>query len=530
MPEILETSLKRAADLLHKNRLDDARNLLGKLTISHSKYGGVWALDSEAALRSGDLQHAWKSICKATEINAQDPRRHVQKARCAVLLSNHVEASKSVKASLLFGVSRVDDLLTLASVMVRCGDHDGALTMYQRVEVLDPKNLHQWRGVASVYRFLGDTENALFACDKTLLLNPHDYETQYLRSSLEKQTSDNNHIAELTAIYESGVRDWRGGVQIKYALSKEYEDIGEYVESFKNLSIGANLRRKNLKYDAENDLRIFPALRGAFSKQVMQDCKDQNRGDLSDAPIFVLGLPRTGSTLVERIVSSHSKVSTAGELNDFALELMELVREKNNGQNPNRLELPKLTLAVDMEELGSKYLRSAGKKASGTKHFIDKLPLNSLYVGLIRLALPNAKVVHVRRNPIDACYAMYKFNFKNGYPFSYNLNELADYYIGHHQLMQHWRAVLPEHWMLDLDYEKLVSNQVSETERLLNFLELEWEENCLDFQHNKQASTTGSASQVRQPLYSSSVGKWRNYEQQLQPLIEKLAMSGVLDV
>ena len=223
-------------------------------------------------------------------------------------------------------------------------------------------------------------------------------------------------------------------------------------------------------------------------------------------------------------------MTTAGELNDFAIELVSLVQQNNGGKNLPRLDLPKATLQVDMEQFGANYVKAAQGKAGDTQRFVDKLPLNSLYVGLIHLALPNAKIVHVHRKPMDACYAMLKFLFKNGYPFTYDLKELGEYFSAHYHLMQHWRDSLPSGSMFDLCYEDLVSNQEGVSRALLEYLDLDWEEECLDFHRNEYASTTGSATQVRQPIYRSSVEKWRRYEKQLQPLSETLEKCGIVIV
>ena len=522
MPKTTQSAITQIRDLLQKNELVEAARTLDKQLSAHPNIGDLWALASEVALRRGDSPRAWAAIQRASEIDGNDPRRHVQRARCAVLADKVDEAISAVDDSVEHGVSSTTDLLTLASVLVHCNEHERALKFYQRVENLDAVNFHMWRGVASVHRFLGDIPSAEHACDEALRLNAHDYETQHLRSTLRRQTTDNNHVAELSSLLDSGIRDWRGRVQVEYALAKELEDLEQFEDSFEHLQKGATLRRQNLKYDATNDLDIFPRLQETFSKKAIERCAATQSGDPSDAPIFVLGLPRSGSTLVERIISSHSAVSTAGELNDFAIELVALAKNKNNGTPPPRLDLPPIALSVDMADLGSNYLRAAQSKAADTRHFVDKLPLNSLYVGLIHLALPNARIVHVHRNPMDACYAMYKFHFKNGYPFSYDLRELGNYYAAHSRLMQHWHNVLPAGSLFDLRYEDLVDSQESVSRKLLEFLDLDWEPACLDFHRNTRASTTGSASQVRQPIYRSSVNKWRHFESQLQTLLDTL--------
>ncbi len=516
----MRQQLDAANRLLQKGRSRRAGTAATKLKESYPDEPDVWALASEIALREGNLAVAHDEMRQAVRLNPKNARRQALLARCAVLCGVVPEALESAGLAIENGLSTPDDLLMLAAVLVRCDDHEGALELYQRVERVQPDRNELQRGIATVSRFLGRIDEAETACDRAIAADPHDYEMLNLRSSLRRQTTDSNHVDALESLIETGCRDWRGAVQVHYALAKEYEDLENYDAAFSALTEGGSLRRRNAKYDVNDDVKIFDAIGEAFTEDSMQAAR--GRGYPSAAPIFVLGLPRTGSTLVERIISSHSSVVTAGELNDFAIEMMRLVVAANDGRQPDRLALPSATLDIDLRELGRQYLDAASARVDGAKRFIDKLPLNSLYVGLIFLALPNAKVVHVRRHPVDTCFAMYKYLFKNAYPFSYDLDDLATYYIAHHRLMTHWRRLLPAGWMYELDYEALVANQRQTTEALLQQLGLPWEDACLEFHRNTQASTTGSASQVREALYSSSVGRWRKFERHLAPLVERL--------
>ncbi len=521
----LNDQLASASTLMEHGNLPAAEATIAKLKTTHDSIAAVWALASEISLRQGKIRHAWSEVNRAVKLDVHNVRRYVQRARCAILAGFVTEAKQSVDAAAKSGVTEVDEQLMLASVLVRCDDHEGALAWYKKAEAIQPNRNELQRGLASVYRFLGDIDKAEEACNKALAADPHDYEMLNLRASLRRQTRGDNHIKELKERLEKGVKNWRGAVQVAYAVSKELEDIEEYDEAFAYLEKGASLRRRNLKYDLKDDIKIFTAITDAFTREALEAAT--GHGYASAAPIFILGLPRTGSTLVERIVSSHSRVISAGELNDFALELLKLTGADNKGKQPARLALPKASLAVDMRSLGQNYVTAVRPLLKDTPRFIDKLPLNSLYVGLIYLALPHAKVVHVNRHPVDTCFAAYKYLFKNAYPFTYDLDELGEYFIEHYKLMEHWRKILPAGWMYDIRYEDIVADQKKATEKLLDYLDLEWEDSCLEFYLNEQASTTGSASQVREPLYNSSAGKWRYYKKHLLPLIDKLEKAGI---
>jgi Sulfotransferase family len=318
-----------------------------------------------------------------------------------------------------------------------------------------------------------------------------------------------------------------GRTQLHYALAKELEDLGEYEDSFRNLKSGADTRRKYMQYSIATDLLIIAAIRAAYSKEMfdghIQGCADP-------APIFIIGMPRTGTTLVQRILGSHSGVYSAGELSTFSLELTRLARE-TLAPSPrpaagSRTYFVAQTVQLDFRALGEAYINKTRPMRDASPRFIDKLPFNYLYAGLIHLALPHAKIINLQRHPMDTCYAVYKQLFKDAYPFSYDLNELGAYYIAYQGLMQHWNEVMPG-VMHTLRYEAVVADVEGEARRLLHYCGLPWEDQCLRFYEDTQASTTASALQVRQPVYASSLGKWRHYERQLEPLRIQLESAGI---
>jgi Sulfotransferase family len=230
--------------------------------------------------------------------------------------------------------------------------------------------------------------------------------------------------------------------------------------------------------------------------------------------------------LVERILGSHSDVFAAGELNHFAAVLVSAALTKTGGRPLPRPELVAATRELDFAALGAEYLERARPATSHRSHFTDKMPLNYLYCGLIRRALPDARIVHVTRHPMASCYAMFKTLFKDGYPFSYDLNDIAGYYVGYRRLMDHWRQSMPG-VIYDISYERLVRDPENESRRLLAACGLEWQRECLEFYRNPTATTTASASQVRRPIYDSSLTQWCHYETQLEGLRAQLLAAGI---
>ena len=409
----------------------------------------------------------------------------------------------------------------LVTTLSGCMVPEAAYPLCKKSVALGPQNVAAQRRLALTCRLIGKLDEAVEAANVALSFDPHDYEMIGLRSNLRTVTAEDNHVAELEAMLSAGCRNALGAARVAYSLAKESEDIREYERSFRFLEAGAAFKRQNIKYTLEEDLRTFTTLQDVFSVQALAGA---TRGFDTEEPIFILGLPRTGSTLVERIISSHSGVYAAGELQHFAAAMMEEVRKL--GPLADRADLARKSLQTDLLAIGRKYLERTRPSTGHTPHFIDKLPLNFLSIGVIHLALPKAKIIHVRRTPLDACHAVYKFLFNEAYAWSYDLGEIAQYYIGYRQLMDHWRTVLPGK-IIDVAYEDVVEDLEGEARRLVGDLGLDWEPACLDFHENTAAAMTGSAVQVRQKIYSSSVGRWRNYETQLQPLADALEAAGI---
>jgi hypothetical protein len=373
-----------------------------------------------------------------------------------------------------------------------------------------------------VQRYLGDAAGAELSFDAAIKLNPAEYEAYNARAQLRTQTSKSNHIVQLQELV-ARIENPVGSTQLNYALAKELEDVGDFTGAFAALQRGADVKRRHMRYSVDTDLQIMARIGEVFGPALFDGCLRSAEGG---GAIFIIGMPRTGTTLIERILGSHSQIHAAGELNNFSLELLRLVRQTISPAPTSRLDFVAATARLDFRALGEAYLRSVRSLRGARPHFIDKLPFNFLYAGLIHLAMPQAKIINLQRHPMDTCYAVYKQLFKDAYPFSYDLDELGQYYIAYHGLMRHWNAVIPG-VIGTFRYEAVVADIEGQARRLLEFCGLPWEEKCLRFYQNPRSSTTASALQVRQPIYDSSVGKWRRYAQQLEPLRRRLEAAGI---
>lgn len=394
--------------------------------------------------------------------------------------------------------------------------HDSAERCYGRAASLTPRDSQALYNWATCLIALGRLTEAESALTQVIALSPQDYDAYYNRSTLRRQTPLSNHVVELQTLLSRPGLPPGGVVAVGYALAKEFEDLGRHVDSFAALKRGADARRRQLSYRVEDDLASMQDIARGFDLNYLRspgECCEDSR------PLFIVGLPRSGTTLVDRILSSHSEVLSRGESSDWAATVMQLA-----GPARDKRDLIERATAIDPAALGRAYC--ARLPSSGTAHVIDKTPINFLYLAMIRRALPNARIVHVRRQPLDVCYAMYKTLFRMAYPFSYDLSDLGRYFVGYHGLMQHWRTLLGND-LIEVDYEDLVADQEGVTRRLLQQCGLAWEGNCLDFDRNQAPTLTASAAQVRQPIYRSSVALWQRYEAELQPLKRLLDAAGV---
>jgi tetratricopeptide (TPR) repeat protein len=493
-----------------------------RLTSRHPGFAGGWFAGGRIAMALRDASSALDAFDRAIELEPENPSFRLHRAQCLLALRRRAEALDAAQSAARCAGGNAglwDAIGTLRSFAL---DQRGALAAYDRAVALAPHDQRFTYNRASVRRFLGDLAGAEADYDRAISLKPLDFEAYLNRSELRVQSAARNHVAELEAVLPHARRDWRGEVQIRFALAKEYEDLGEYAKSFEHLQSGAGKRREHLEYEVATDVATAGWIMSAYPRVSAAAAP----ADADDGPIFIVGLPRSGTSLVERILSSHPAVATAGELDCFALCLTDAARLRLGRAQIPRQELVAISATLDFQALGRDYLERARAAFGGCGRFIDKMPLNYLYCGLIRRALPHARIIHVFRRPMAACYAMYKTLFKSGYPFSYDLGEIAQYYAAYRRLMDHWRITLPGA-VHDASYEALVADQLGETRKLLEYCGLEWEDACVEFHRNPAPITTASASQVRRPLYDTSVSQWRHYEMQLADLKTALAAQGI---
>lgn len=310
----------------------------------------------------------------------------------------------------------------------------------------------------------------------------------------------------------------RQQTELHFALAKAYGDVGRFEDSFRQLLAGNALKRRQIPYDEPATLAAFERIRAVFSPNLMRALKDA--GEPSSRPLFVVGMPRSGTTLIEQIMASHPQIFGAGELPNFHHAVAAI-----DPQSRGDRSFPDVMETISRERLrvlGADYVAEIARKAPGMPHIVNKMPSNFFFIGLIHLALPNARIIHAVRDPLDTCLSCFSKLFAAGQYHTYDLAELGRYYRHYQVLMQYWHTILPPGRILDVRYEDIVADVESEARRVIAYCGLPWDDRCLSFYETDRPVRTASAAQVRQPVYSSAVGRWRVHEHHLAPLLDAL--------
>ena len=522
MRDIAE-QLQQANQLMSEGRVSEASQVAQQLIRHAPSDPRSWYLLSTLQIRGGRIEAATASLERAVAAAPGDPAYLVRFGQCLARLGRRREALAVAERLAAMPHDSAALLDALGTLFSHCDEPARALAYFNRAVAAEPARMAYLYNLATAQRMVGDLVAAETSLDRLIAANPNDYGAYYTRADLRTQGAESNHLEEMSRLISGGLPDRAAEVTLCFAMAKELEDIGEYSRSFGYLQRGCNLQRSAMSYDVAGDVatidRIIELHNGAALQHV-------GRGFSNDEAIFVIGLPRSGTTLIERILAAHSDVHAAGELPAFAQQAIQAVTALAGGA-VTKAEFVQRSLELDPEQLGRRYIQQTRPQTGHTLRFVDKMPLNYLYAGLIRRALPRARIIAVEREPMDSCYAMYKTLFTGAYPFSYDLGDLGRYFLAWRRLLRHWQSVLGEA-LLVVQYEDLVANQEVVSRRLIGHCGLAWQDVCLAFHQQQQPVASASATQVRRPIYASSVGKWRHYAQQLAGLAEYLGIHEAL--
>jgi tetratricopeptide (TPR) repeat protein len=410
-----------------------------------------------------------------------------------------------------------DGHVWMAAGSAGAGNHIDAVEFYDKALEIAPNHIGAMCGKGNAYRTFGDQDGAIAAYRSSIKTNPLYAEAYWSLANLKTFRFEDRELDDMLALVGDERIPTDGQVQLNNAIGLELDGRKEYDRAFEYIDRGNILRREHEFYDRiENEERTDLSI-DVFTPQFFDD--NTGHGDPDPAPIFIVGLPRSGSTLLEQILSSHSQVDGTHELADLG----KTVRHNPDLTTPPA-RYPTSVANIDADgfrQLGSEYIERSCRHRGDRPFFTDKNPNNFVHVGLLHLILPNAKIINARRHPLDSCFGSYKQLFASGQPFTYDLVELGEYYLQYQRLMDHWHEVLPGR-VLDVRYEEVVQDIEGQVRRILEYCGLDWEESCLKFHETSRSVKSASSEQVRQPIYDSAVNTWRHYEHHLGTLIETL--------
>lgn len=506
--------IRRAESLQRTGDVNQAEDIYRSILKKDPDHVEAARLLAGIASTSKRYREAEVFLLRATTLAPDYARAWVDLANVQRELEKYDEARESASRLLELDPEKAESHMVYAGVVGVAGKHREAVDAYRRALELAPRKAIAMCGMAHHLKTIGEREEAIAQYRACIAARPDYAEAWWSLANLKTFRFEDREVEAMHELVREGGLPDESLCMIHNALGLEYEARGDYDRAFENFRRCNTLRRKQESYDpvdteATHDrvIEFFDAERLAQS----------TAADLCPTPIFVVGLPRSGSTLIEQILASHSRVEGTHELSDLS-KVVRGYRTRKKDRFPESLSG---FGPGGWSRIGNEYLERTEKYRSGARFFIDKNPNNFVFIGLLKLAIPNARIINARRHPMDSCLGSYKQLFASGQPFTYDLTELGEYYLQYQRLMDHWHWVLPG-FVLDVHYERVVADFETEVRRMLDFCGLPFEDQCLKFHETERAIKTASSEQVRQPIYSSSVALWRKYESHLSELSQIL--------
>lgn len=513
--------LKRGYEALRARNYKDAGACCNLVLKYQPKAKEAHFLVGLIAIESKDWRIARQALKNVVALDEIHAAAWAQLARVFMALGQYAHGETALERATALGP---DDPLVqdvIGTVYSLLGDQRAALLWFDKACAASESAVFELSRAKSL-TFLGDLPGAKNALEAVIAERPSMPQAHWMISRVEKASTD-HHVQQMQAVLEraEGDETGAGAPFLHYAIGKELEDLNRWDVSFQAYEAGAKARRAEVSFDEGAEADMFAALGETFTPAWFAA---QGKGHTDASPIFVIGQPRTGTTLVERIMTTHSHVQSAGELQQFGMAVKRMVGASTPG--PLSPEVVQQAAGLDMAKLGQLYLDTTRTVRGDSPHFVDKLPVNYLYAPLIAAAFPNAKIIHIVRGAMDSCFASYKQLFAEAYYHSYDQAEMARHHIRYRNLMENWRHVLGER-MLDVHYESVVEDLPSNARKLIDFLGLEWQDACVNFHAQSGAVTTASAAQVREKAHTRSVGRWKKYDAFLGPMKKVLHEAGL---
>jgi tetratricopeptide (TPR) repeat protein len=403
-------------------------------------------------------------------------------------------------------------LVSLGTIYIKLSKYHQGINLYEKSLTIKPENPRVYLSLGHALKTIGQREKSEIAYHNAIKFYPFSGEAYWSLANLKTYKFSKKEISNMKLAINKNIHP-NEQIQMHFALAKALESNNQFEDSFNHYKEGNWLQRKQIKYNSEEYKLSIDDVITFFKSN--KDIFKSRANIKNDDPIFILGLPRSGSTLIEQILSSHSLIDGTQELpNIMAISRDIKLIDPNNGYPNNLMDID----TSSFNDFGQKYIDETRWARSSKPFFIDKMPNNFVHIGLIKLILPNAKIIDARRNPMDACFSCFKQYFAKGQHFTYDLDDIARYYKDYLRLMDFWNELFPRE-IFTINYEDIINNPNKKIRELLNFCNVEFENSCLDFHKSKRPVKTASSEQVRQPMYKTGLDYWKNYRNNLDILI-----------
>ncbi|MBV1700065.1 MAG: tetratricopeptide repeat protein, partial [Hyphomicrobiales bacterium] len=516
-PDIAETHNNLAHAFETLGRMDEALTHYKRALAINPSYAEAHNNLGNVLHKLGQSEEAFVRYRKAVSINPNYAEAHDNLGVALAAVGRYEEAVACHEKALAINPNDAETQNHFGNTLDMLGRSADAIAYHKRAIAAQPKKPEFHSDLGRALHAIGKFNEASNAFATAINLTPGKVRNFWNLVSSKRFTAADPHLIAMQKLAQNASSlSVDEQIELHFALGKALADLGEHQQAFNHILQGNALKRQQIVYDEATTLQRFERIRQVFTPDLLQE--KRGLGDPSEIPIFIVGMPRSGTTLVEQILASHSHVFGAGEL-------AEMGRLAASMSGANGSEFPEATATLSGEQLrqlGANYLQTVSSVTPAAKRITDKLPGNFLRVGLIHLALPQARIIHTRRDPRDTALSCFSNLWPNGLEQTYDLAELGRYYRSYQAIMDHWRRLLPEGVMLEVQYEDVINNLEEETRRILTHCGLEWEDRCLAFHRTDRSVRTASAAQVRQPIYTSSIGRWRAHEIHLKPLLQEL--------
>jgi tetratricopeptide (TPR) repeat protein len=500
-----------------QGRLPEAERLLGRSLLLEPNNANAWSDLGMVRIRADAPEKSLQSFENALALAPEHPDALNNMAQALRRLSRFEQARPLLERLVALRPDSGGAHYALADTKYKSNDVNGAIESYQAAVRLDPDDRRSRTGLGDAYESAGRFKEAKMQYLAALRREPDAVLPLAKLLQLREGEVDPQWVRRAAALADSDEVPEEGRIRLNIALAYFYDREEQYEMAFRCLRVGYDAQSRREPFDADGFTRAINSLIETLTKDFYASAP--RSGVDSERPIFIVGMPRSGTTLTEQILASHSQVAAGGELS-MLLKASHQIRELSDAREP----YPRGLLSIGsagLRTLSERYLEHLQTVSTTADRVTDKLPFNFMHLGVIALLFPNARIVHCRRQPIDNCLSCYFTSFARQIRFANRLDTLGRYYVDYDRLMRHWQAVLPVE-ILELQYEELVTDTEEQVRLLLDYCDLGWEDACLAFNKTERGVRTPSRWQVRQPIYQKSIARWRHYEQQLEPLIEIL--------